>query len=234
MYKVARPELFDAMPELGMGFHFGLVREPTGSRGGVQGVIVLNGEFALTRSDIANPDSFYRISILMPWIAERIRTIKAPRLVETAPVEPSDSVSAFMNSFGDVVAKTEAMQSREVLHSSPAFPIKTKANDAFVRFSAFANDRRIRPDGSLLPGTYVTSEGDAAFAQSGFAVVGRYALPNIMPATHRFDIVVPDGTIGLVGTVTPAFGQAGGGVEIEFTKGAPKGSVRSKSTISEY
>jgi hypothetical protein len=67
-----------------------------------------------------------------------------------------------------------------------------------------------------------------------FAVVGRYALPNLLPATYRFDIAVAMGVPGLVGTVSPAFGQAGGGVEVELTVGAPAGSLTRRSTIPEY
>ena len=115
-----------------------------------------------------------------------------------------------------------------------SFPLQTKSPERFVRFSAFRNDRRVHQDGSLLPGTYVTSERDAGCTPSGFAAVGRYALPNPMPAINRFDIAIPKGTSGLVGTVAPAFGQAGGGVEIELTNGTPPGSVTGPTTILEY
>jgi hypothetical protein len=89
-------------------------------------------------------------------------------------------------------------------------------------------------NGGLLAGTYVTSERDANHATTGFAVVGRYALPNPLPAIHRFEIAIAAPLPCLAGTVSPAFGQAGGGVEIELTIGAPPGSVTNRLTIPEY
>jgi hypothetical protein len=160
--------------------------------------------------------------------------IAAPPLVPEQSIIPNDDISLFKISFGHLIVNLSRYESHTILHASPPFPLSTKSRENFVRFSAFKNDRRIQPDGSLLPGSYVTSERDAGFALSGFAVVGRYALPNILPATNRFGITVPTGTVGLVGTVSPAFGQAGGGVKIEFTKGAPPKSVTGHSTIPEY
>jgi hypothetical protein len=149
-------------------------------------------------------------------------------------VKPFNDVDTFLKTFGRLISNAGAYRSRKTLHASPPFQFNTKPKEQFVRFSAFMKDRRVQSDRSLLAGTYVTSERDANFAPSGFAVVGRYALPNIMPAIYRFDIVVPSGTPGLVGTVAPAFAQAGGGVDIEFTAGTPPGSVTGPSTIPEY
>ena len=50
----------------------------------------------------------------------------------------------------------------------------------------------------------------------GFVAVGRFALPNSLPASHRYQIEAPTGTAVVFGTVAPAFGQAGGGVEAFF------------------
>jgi hypothetical protein len=160
--------------------------------------------------------------------------IAAPPLISERSIVPNDDISLFKTYFEHFIFNLPRYEAHTVLHASPPFPLLTKSQESFVRFSAFKNDRRIQSDGSLLPGSYATSERDAQFGSSGFAVVGRYALPNIMPATNRFDITVPMGTPGLVGTVSPAFGQAGGGVEIEFTKGAPPKSVTRHSTIPEY
>ena len=215
MYTVSNPKAFDEMPELGMGYHFGMVQSSEGE--GVEGVIVLNARFALTSIEIRNADRF----AAPPFAPERL-------------VVPSNDVSLFKSSFGHLIANMSIYASRSVLHASPAFPLLTNSSELLVRFSAFSGDRRVSPDGSVLPGTYVTSERDAAFSPSGFAVVGRYAPPNMLPAVHRFDITVPARTAGLVGTVVPAFGQAGGGVEIELKDGAARGSVTGRSTIPEY
>lgn len=105
------------------------------------------------------------------------------------------------------------------LHSSPPLEGQTQPRDQFVRFSAFRNDRRITADGRLMPGTYATTFNDSQHASSGLAAVGRYALPNRVPARWRFDFVVFPNCPIKYGTVNPAFGQAGGGVEVEFVDG---------------
>lgn len=92
-------------------------------------------------------------------------------------------------------------------------------------FSAYPNDRRVLKDGGLAPGTYATSIGDACFAISGLAVAGRYALPNPSPAIYVYTIVPGAGIAFLAGTTAPAYGQAGGGGEVCFTAGTPKGTA---------
>jgi len=57
------------------------------------------------------------------------------------------------------------------------------------------------------------------FVPSRFAAVGRYALPNPASASYIFHIVTFDRPT-LIGTATPNFGQAGGGVEVFFSTGA--------------
>ena len=90
----------------------------------------------------------------------------------------------------------------------------SREGDVFVRYSAFENDRRIRKDGSVVRGTYVTTETDALhwpppYGWSGLAVVGRYALPSPAPAIYRF-LMEPSRVSITCGTVTPAHGQSGG------------------------
>lgn len=101
-------------------------------------------------------------------------------------------------------------------------------NEKFVRYSAYQNDRRILNNGSVLPGTYATTDNDASIVPSGLAAVARYALPNYMPAVYRFNLVPPKPVPITCGTVAPAFGHAGGGIEVRFSQGAPQGtSLRS-------
>lgn len=66
----------------------------------------------------------------------------------------------------------------------------------------------------LSKGTYLTTALDKIYANTGFAVVGRYALPVPLPATYCIQYEVPKGTQLKAGTVAPNFGQAGGGVEV--------------------
>lgn len=89
----------------------------------------------------------------------------------------------------------------------------------YVRYSAFPNDRRVLSDGRFVPGTYATTFNDASMTPSGFAAVGRYALPISIAAQFLFPIVTDASPI-YIGTATPNYGQAGGGVEVLFPAGA--------------
>jgi hypothetical protein len=73
--------------------------------------------------------------------------------------------------------------------------------------------------GGFLPGTYAVPESEVDFIPTGFAAVGRLALPVNLPASHHYVIEAQAGTVRF-GTVAPAFGQAGGGVEAFFGTGA--------------
>jgi hypothetical protein len=89
----------------------------------------------------------------------------------------------------------------------------------FFRFGASPVDPRVLPDGSWAPGTYATTYNDLRLIPSGFAAVGRYALPNPHSARYVFPILTMSSPV-YIGTVTPNFGQAGGGVEVLFPDGA--------------
>jgi hypothetical protein len=92
-------------------------------------------------------------------------------------------------------------------------------NTLFYRFIGSAKDPRFA--GSILAGwtlardTYLTTASDQNYANTGFAAVGRYALPIPVPASHVFEYELQKGTQLAVGTVLPNFGQAGGGVEVK-------------------
>lgn len=84
----------------------------------------------------------------------------------------------------------------------------------FYRYISSPTD--IRLSGKVLDqGTYLTTALDFGYANTGFAAVGRYALPLPVPASHVFQYVLPKGTPIQIGTALPMFGQSGGGVEIK-------------------
>jgi hypothetical protein len=97
--------------------------------------------------------------------------------------------------------------------------VLTEDGEVFKRFTAFENDRRILPDGSVVPGTYATTEEDARHVHTGREAVARYALPNPAPAVNVFTIVPSSATPIQGGIVEPANGQPGGGIEVIFTCG---------------
>ena len=141
----------------------------------------------------------------------------------------------------------------EVVSTAPAFALKeaavasgqksspakdapigmTREKEVFKRFSAYENDRRIKPDGSLLPGTYATSEEDAQNVRTGKEAVARYGLPNPKPATNVFTIKPHKDTLFQHGIVEPANDQPGGGVEVIFTAGTQPGTVTGPEKIPD-
>jgi len=76
-----------------------------------------------------------------------------------------------------------------------------------------------------LAGTYAAPESEVPFVPTGFVAVGRFALPNTLPASFHYLIEAPAGTSVDFGTVAPAFGQAGGGVEAYFASAVTNAKV---------
>jgi hypothetical protein len=90
-------------------------------------------------------------------------------------------------------------------------PDLSKPSERFVRFSAYANDKRVRRDKSLEPGSYATTLEDATRVKTGSQAVERYALPNPLPASHRLGILTMTATPIQRGIAQPKYGQAGAG-----------------------
>lgn len=109
----------------------------------------------------------------------------------------------------------------------------TSRDEVFKRFSAYQNDRRVQSDGSLLAGTYATTEADARLAPTGSAAVKRYALPNPAPASWLFTSKPNAGTAIQRGIVASANGQPGGGVEVIFTNGTSAGTTTGPERIPD-
>ena len=152
--------------------------------------------------------------------AEALNSLAEKWLTEKDPM----SVMADLPVLDDVMAQVET-------HGS--YLSVSRPDELFVRYSAFASDRRINQDGSVRPGTYVTTENDAAHVRSGLSAVGRYALPNPAPARYRFVLSPPDGTRIRCGTAVPKFDQAGGGVEVLFSANLPAGTASGPQSIAE-
>ena len=91
----------------------------------------------------------------------------------------------------------------------------TSGSEVFWRLCAVNPDPRLR-SGVLVPGTYLTSGEDLKLVNTGFGIVGRYALPSPFPASHVAECRPAAGETFNIGTTRPNFGQAGGGVEVLF------------------
>lgn len=107
----------------------------------------------------------------------------------------------------------------EIVAAPSESAISPRRPYSYYRFSAASQDKRVTASGDFLPGTYATTYADFSFVPSGFAAVGRYALPNPVSARFVFQITTYDRPTKM-GTATPNFGQAGGGVEVLFGDGA--------------
>jgi hypothetical protein len=123
---------------------------------------------------------------------------------------------------------------KAALPSSLVKHVSLSANRVFHRFSAFNPDRRVDSiTGNFLPGTYAVPESEVPFVPTGFTAVGRFALPNNLPASHHYEIEAPAGTAVDFGTVAPAFGQAGGGVEAYFKNAVTNARVPPASRLPD-
>lgn len=108
------------------------------------------------------------------------------------------------------------IRSSDIVGRPPPGMLASNRPYPFFRFCSYWRDKRVDPiTGDFLPGTYATTYNDLPFVPSGYAAVGRYALPYRTSARWIFPLVTYDKPT-LMGTATPNFGQAGGGVEVFF------------------
>lgn len=135
---------------------------------------------------------------------------------------------------GPALHKFEELDGHKIkVATHGSYRSQTRPGEVFVRYSAFANDRRINGDGSVTAGTYATTENDSSLVPSGLAAVGRYALPNRNPAAFRFMLQPPSGAPIRCGACSPKFGHAGGGVEAFFGNGLPAGTAHGPIRLAE-
>jgi hypothetical protein len=100
------------------------------------------------------------------------------------------------------------------------YQVTTNAGEVFYRWEAWPKSVRIdQKTGTVSRGTFTAPFSEAPFVPTGFAAVGRFALPNVAPAIFRWEMRPPAGTVFRCGASVPLFGQSGGGVEAEFTGG---------------
>jgi hypothetical protein len=201
-------EALRQVPETGMGYQ---VLELRGLSARVEHVIVANGSEAL---DIGRG-----------YLAVREGVEKgAEDRVAKALQGPVGQVGYRVLSRPEAIL-AKVLESRKTSGTGPAVDGDVEVarpREEFLRFSAFSNDVRILADGSVTPGTYVTTHGDGMeHVHTGMDAVKRYALPNPAPAVHRY-YLKPWIPIAIQrGTVQPDHGQPGGGAEVIFVAGAP-------------
>jgi hypothetical protein len=228
MWSLGDTEIKDLanLPETGMGFQ--LVEAVVW--GNVTPFLIFNSERAVDLSEIQlepgdDPSVILRnglriINLLKGAVVTTIIAAPRPhsfRLLQTR-IGSLPAAGAPLAGAGPVLT---ALPSSLVKH------VILAANRVFYRFSAFSPDRRVNSSGDFLAGTYAAPESEVPFVPTGFVAVGRFALPNILPASFRYEITAPSGTSVDFGTVAPAYGQAGGGVEAYFANAVTNAKVPS-------
>lgn len=204
----ARSELL-ALPESGMGFqHVEALYQGRATQ-----FLVLNGEWALelTSLELAEGSDPATIEANGAQVMTALRDVSRGYMASWKPsnftILTSRVGALATRGSVPVIAPPSSLVKRYLLPSSRTFH----------RYSAFNPDRRVDArTGDWLPGTYATTESERAFVPTGFVAVGRFALPNKLPASHLYTIQAASGTDVSFGTVAPAFGQSGGGVEAFF------------------
>jgi hypothetical protein len=230
-------QIFDEAPEAGMGLHFAHVEGDLG--------FVLSGRVLLlfdtkrregreqsdalanrlwfgpkaprSRQETIAPGSF---EVTEEQIEEEESLIQA---LHKAPEEvthlgpPGPSVLGFI--LNPIRYLLPAPQRPLYVYGHLPFSGVTQAGDVFYRCEHWASSRRIRRGtNDIAAGTYGFPASELDFVPTGFAAVGRYALPDLPPACRRYEITPPSGYTLQCGACVPLYGQAGGGVEVMFPK----------------
>jgi hypothetical protein len=201
-----------AQPETGMGYQ---EVEATLRNNQVEKGIVYNAELMFEGIESRNILKLSSYPTVLRAARSAGDEIKSLRVIRTR--EGLKSLSATRDASGAV--KKSAGPAKDA-------PVeKTKADEVFKRFSAYANDRRVRADNSLEPGSFATTEEDAKNVKTGKEAVARYALANPEPASYVYTIKPKKDTDIQRGIVEPANGQPGLGVEVIFTNGTTANTV---------
>lgn len=213
----AQQQFLIHQPETGMGYQLVEVTNMDYRR--VVGV-AYNAELVLER-DEPNQSAYLRFMALGVALKSYGSAVREVRLLARDSVE----YRSFMVGESRAAYATKRSPARDA-------PVETtKIGEVFKRFSAFENDRRVRADGSLEPGTYATTDEDARHVRTGKDAVQRYALPNPEPAVNVFTIKPVSATPIQYGVAQPAYGQPGGGVEVIFMAGTTPRTVTGPDKI---
>ena len=165
-----------------------------------------------------------------------LRTLSYPRVLREATKSTGQFKALRVLSRSAAPVSLSERQTT-IIRSAKAAPAKeapieqTKEGEVFKRFSAYKDDNRLQADGSWSDGTYATTEEDSKNVKTGKDAVERYSLPNPDPACYVFTGKPKKSTDIQRGTVEPAFGHNGGGVEVIFPKGTQANTVTGPEEI---
>jgi len=132
------------------------------------------------------------------------------------PVDPTDArIMGFILNPPGYLPPTPARPA--TIYGHLPFTGTIQAGDVFYRCEHWLTSRRCSTvTGEVLAGTYGFPASELSFVPTGFAAVGRYALPDLPPACRRYQIQPSANYVLQCGACVPLYGQAGGGVEVMF------------------
>ncbi|MCL0061009.1 hypothetical protein M1N88_03965 [Dehalococcoidia bacterium] len=193
-------EILQDIPEAGMGIFAGKIQLEGAERIVIissDGIVLPNKSaeyYSLEDLLNGNPIPSERSTVAIQSISD---VIESRRGIATAlPATTTSSITAV-----PLVVKGYTLGGRKLFH----------------RFVRGSRDPKFS-GGKLVARTYLTTDLDYPYANSGLAAVGRYSLPVAMPPSQRIEYWLPAGTVIDVGTVLPQFGQSGGGVEVQLSQ----------------
>jgi hypothetical protein len=193
------------LPESGMGFQVFRFRQSY--------LVAFNASIVIPLAELREPGLY---SDLERFLAEN----EEERLMPREMLELDGPISlAFSPLDPSIRDPGVGLISPDAVSGPSLSLLKTKRPISYYRFVSTPRDPRVNSNGDFVPGTYATTFSDLPLVPSGFAAVGRYALPNPASARFLFQITTYDRPT-FMGTATPNFGQAGGGVEVFFKSGA--------------
>jgi hypothetical protein len=225
----AQIEMFDGTAEAGMAVQFATVKDIDTL------VFVLSGRVLMLpnadgREGQAQSDTLSN----RLWFDAETRRRRSETLAPTPEAESAEE-DALISALADAPPSTRPFVIGFILNPpaylppSPRRPTHiyghlpfsgiAQAGDVFYRCEHWATSRRVRyASNDILGGTYGFPTSELGFVLTGFAAVGRYALPDLPPACRRYEIRPPAGYTIQCGACVPLHGQAGGGVEVMFPK----------------
>jgi hypothetical protein len=226
-------EMFDEAPEAGMGMHFARVEDALGF---VLGGRVLMLSYTEGREGQSQSDALSN----RLWFDAGTRGRRRETLAPTSEADIAEE-NTLIAALADAPLSTRYASATDpfvmgfiltppgYLPPTPRRPTYiyghlpftgiTQAGDVFYRCEHWATSRRVRyATNDILAGTYGFPASELPFVPTGFAAVGRYALPDLPPACRRYEITPPSGYTLQCGACVPLYGQAGGGVEVMFPK----------------
>jgi hypothetical protein len=243
--------LFDDAPELMMGIQIGLLQQDQARPLRERTIyLVIGGQIAMPVAgpDAGDPSLAVDIESIseQPWMKEDLPYLQAREMFDrwrsvhvfSGVVPPhraggldDDDIGLLssnrtilgyiLNPYG-YLPPTPPRPSHVFGHL--LFSGSTEDNDVFYRYEHWPSSRRVMRATSahyVLANTYCAPFSEAPFAPTGFAAVGRFALPTLTPAKWRYELKPQKGFTFRCGACVPLYGQAGGGVEAMFVKDTP-------------